>query len=367
LFGANQNADQVETGRMTASIRPRAFTLRTVAVFVGAALTCSFLAACGSSGGSGGSDDSITLFNGQHEQTANELVAAFEKQTGIHVNVRSDDEDVLANQIALQGQNSPADVFFTENSPPLEFLAAKHLLSALPSSTFGQIPSRYSSPQKDWIAVSGRVSVLVYNPSLIPASQLPTSVMQLADPRYMGKLALAPGETDFQPIVTSVLRAYGEARTLTWLKAIKANAAGHMLPDNETLVSDVNRGQVGFGLINQYYWYRMRSEIGASAVHSQITHFAPRDPGYVIDVSGAAVIKSSKHQANAKRFLDFLVSRKGQEIIAHSSSYEYPLLAGVKAYSAETPFSQLQPNSIGIDQLGDGATAIKLLQQVGLL
>ena len=281
--------------------------------------------------------------------------------------MRSDDEDVLANQIALQGQNSPADVFFTENSPPLEFLAEKHLLSAVPSSTFGSIPSQYSSSQRDWIAVSGRVSVLVYNPSLIPASQLPTSVLQLADPKYKGKLALAPGETDFQPIVTSVLHAYGEARTLTWLRAIKANAAGHTLSDNETLVSDVNRGLVGFGLINQYYWYRLRSEIGAGAVHSQIVHFAPHDPGYVIDVSGAAVLKSSKHQADAERFLAFLVSKKGQEIIAHSSSYEYPLLAGVKASSAETPFSQLQPNSISIGELGDGATAIKLLQRVGLL
>jgi iron(III) transport system substrate-binding protein len=349
---------------MTASIRPRVLALRTVAVSCAVVLAGALMTACG---GSSGSDDSITLFNGQHEQTTNQLVAAFEKTTGIHVNVRSDDEDVLASQIALQGQNSPADVFFTENSPPLEFLSEKHLLSAVPSSVFGTIPSQYSSPQKDWMAVSGRVSVLVYNPSLILASQLPTSIMALADPKYKGKLALAPGETDFQPIVTSVLRAYGEARTLNWLKAIKANAAGHTLPDNETLVSDVNRGQIAFGVINQYYWYRLRSELGASAMHSQITHLAPHDPGYVIDVSGDAVLKSSKHQADAQRFLAFLVSKKGQEIIAHSSSYEYPLLAGVKAYPAETPFDQLQPNPINIDQLGDGSTAIKLLQRVGLL
>ena len=36
--------------------------------------------------------------------------------------------------------------------------------------------------------------------------------MQLADPKYKGKLALAAGETDFQPIVTSVLRAHGDRR-----------------------------------------------------------------------------------------------------------------------------------------------------------
>jgi iron(III) transport system substrate-binding protein len=355
---------------MTASIRPRPFRLRAAAVLAGAAVTSVLLAACGGSSSSSSSasgDPSITLYNGQHEQTTNELVSAFEKATGIKVNVRSDDEDVLSNQIALQGQNSPADVFFTENSPPLEFLQDKGLLSSVPSSTFAQIPAKYSSQRRDWVAVSGRVSVLVYNPKLISAGQLPTSILQLADPKYKGKLALAPGETDFQPIVTSVLRAYGQARTVNWLKGIKANAAGHSLPDNETLVSDVNRGLIGFGIINQYYWYRLRSEIGASGMHSAIVHLAPHDPGYVIDVAGAAVLKSSKNHAAAERFLAFLVSKKGQEIMAHSSSYEYPLHAGVQAYPAETPFAQLQPNSIDIDQLGDGATAIALLQKEGLL
>jgi iron(III) transport system substrate-binding protein len=162
------------------------FQFRT-AVAVGAGvLACALLAACGNSSASpssGGSATSITLYNGQHEQTANELVAAFEKATGIHVNVRNDDEDTLANQIALQGANSPADVFFTENSPALEFLQNKGLLAPVSKSALAAIPAKYSSPQHDWVAVSARVSVLIYNPALIKASELPTSVLQLANPK----------------------------------------------------------------------------------------------------------------------------------------------------------------------------------------
>ena len=37
-----------------------------------------------------------------------------------------------------------------------------------------------------------------------PGAQLPTSAMQLADPRYKGKLELAPAETDFWPIISSI-------------------------------------------------------------------------------------------------------------------------------------------------------------------
>jgi iron(III) transport system substrate-binding protein len=129
----------------------------------------------------------------------------------------------------------------------------------------------------------------------------------------------------------------------------------------------VNRGAVAFGVVNQYYWYRMRAEIGASATHSAIADFAPQDPGYVIDVSGAAVLRSSPHQAAARRFLAFLVSAQGQEIIAHSTSFEYPIASGVSTAQAETPFASLQPDPISVAELGDGSAAISLLQQAGLL
>ena len=163
------------------------------------------------------------------------------------------------------------------------------------------------------------------------------------------------------------MRAYGKAQALDWLEGIKANAGSHIYPDNETITDEVNRGAVAFGVVNQYYWYRMRAEIGASSMHSEITYFAPQDPGYVLDVSGAAILKSSRNQAAAQRFVAFLVSSQGQQIISHSISFEYPIASGVTTSQPETPFDQLQPNGITIAELGDGSTAIALLNQAGLL
>jgi iron(III) transport system substrate-binding protein len=332
---------------------------------LGVALAAGWLlVGCAASSGSG---DQITLYNGQHPQTTESLVSAFEKATGITVSVRNDDEDTLADEIVSEGSRSPADVIYTENSPALEYLQGKGLLASVDPSTLADTPSRYDSARGDWVGVSARVSVLVYNPSLISESQLPTSILQLADPRYQGELALAPGETDFQPIVTSVARTYGSAAALTWLEGLKANAGSHIYPDNETISDEVNRGAVAFGVVNQYYWYRMGSELGASNVHSKIAYLAPQDPGYVLDVSGAAVLRSSTHQAAAQRFLAFLVSEQGQEIIGRSTSYEYPIASGVATAQPETPFGELQPNSITIPELGDGSTAISLMQQAGLL
>ena len=347
---------------------------RWLASAVAAVAACGALAACGSASAHSAGDATLTLYSGQHVQTAENLVAAFEKKTGIKVQIRSDDEDALADQIATEGSHSPADLFYTENTPPLMSLEGKGLLSPVDAATLGRTPAKYNSPGGDWVGVSARTSVIVYNPGLIKAGQLPAQISQFADPKFKGKLALAPQETDFQPIVIAYDRAYGKAATLKWLAAVKKNAAGHIYPDNETVASEVNQGAIAFGIVNQYYWYRMRAEIGASRVKAQITHLAPRNPGYVIDVSGAAVLKASKHQAEAQKFLAFLVSQQGQGIIAtpgtgpaQSISFEYPLASGVTTKAPETPFSQLQPYPITIAQLGTGSNGIALLREAGLL
>ena len=339
---------------------------RTLAALAAVGVAALTLTACSGSK-SGSAAGSITLYSGQHEQTTQSLVQAFEQQTGIKVNVRYDDEDTFADEIVQEEKHPVADVFYTENSPVLEELQEKGLLASVGSSTLANTPSKYNSPEGDWVGVSARVSVIVYNPSLISAAQLPTSVMDLADSKYAGKLGLAPSETDFQPIVTSVERTYGQAKALTWLDAIKSNAGGNSYPDNETLVDEVNRGAVAFGVLNQYYWYRMQAELGAGAMHSKVAYFAPKDPGYVVNVSGAAVLKSSKNQTDAQKFLAFLTSKTGQTIIKNSISFEYPLDDGVSASAEEPAFSTLQPTDLTVPELGDGSTAISLLQKSGLL
>jgi iron(III) transport system substrate-binding protein len=343
------------------------------------------IAACGSSAGSASSEpaavgpggqsaasasslagQTITLYNGQHEQTTDALVQAFEKQTGVTVKVRNDDEDVLAQQIEQEGSRSPADVFFTENTPPLARLDEKGLLAPIGSQALTAVPAKYSADDKDWVGVSARVSVLVYNTDKLKPSQLPKSVLDLANPEWKGKLDIAPSETDFAPIVTSVAQDKGDAAAVNWLKALKVNAGSHQDPDNETLVANVNKGTTEIGVINHYYWYRLRDEVGQSGIHSALATFAPGDDGYLLDVSGAGVLKSSTHQAAAQAFVAFLVSAAGQRVLAQSDSWEYPVGSGVTNPKLP-PLSSFHPRQFSLTQIGDGEKALDLLQQAGVL
>jgi iron(III) transport system substrate-binding protein len=340
---------------------------RSTAWLGSAALLCTVLTACGPT--SIASHQSLTLYNGQHLQTTSALVTAFERESGIQVAVHSDDEDVLANQIIQEGTRSPADVFFTENSPALMSLEEHGLLAGVSPATRSHVPPQYNSPGGDWIGVTARVNVLVYNANLLRPDQVPTSILQLAQPEWKNKIAIAPGETDFQPIVTSVLRTYGHATALSWLEGLRQNAGALQYPDNETLVDMVSRRSNSIDLcsLNQYYWYREREMVGADNMHSVISFLAPRDPGYVLDVSGMGILASSRHKAAAEKFLAFVVSHQGQEIIAHSDSFEYPLGSGVRTAQPLKPWSQLQPAPLTISELGDGSAAIALEQEAGLI
>jgi iron(III) transport system substrate-binding protein len=362
--------------RMTATRLIRAPHRRAAVSGIALVLGLTMAAACGSSssGGSTGSGTgslagtTITLYNAQHEQTTDAMIAAFTKQTGIKVRVDNDDEDVLTAQIEQEGGRSPADVFYTENSNWLQQLDDRGMLAPVDKDTLANIPASDSASNGNWVGVSARVAVLVYNPTKISASQLPTSVLQLADPEYKGKIEIAPSETDFWPVIDSVARTDGQARALAWLKGLKANAGSNDdVPDNETLTSDVSEGTTDLALINHYYYYRLRAEVGAGSVNAKLAYFAPRDPGYVEGISGAAILKSSKHQAAAQAFLNFMTSVSGQTVLAHGESFEYPLHVGVAANPQMPPLDTLKPTSFTPAELGTGLEAKTLLQEAGLI
>jgi iron(III) transport system substrate-binding protein len=330
------------------------------------ALVSLALAACGSSSGSG--KGTLVIYSAQHPETTAAIVAAFTKQTGIKVLLKNDDEDVLTAQLEQEGSRSPADVFYTENSNWLAQLDQRGMLSPIHASTLARVPHRDSATNGGWLGVSGRFSVLIYNPMKISASQLPQSALDLASPRYRGKLELAPAETDFWPIVTSVASSHGQAAALGWLKGLKANAGSNdHAPDNETIVGDVSKGLADMGLINHYYYYRIRSEMGAGSFHAKLSWFAPEDPGYVEDISAAGILKTAPHAQAAQRFLAFLVSPAGQHVLAHSASYEYPLVPGIAANTELPPANSLKPNSITPAQIGTGLGARNLLRESGLI
>ena len=348
-------------------------TRRWTGALVAVLVVGGLLVGCGSSGGSahgaaGGATDTITLYSGQHEETTQALVDAFTKQTGIKVKIRSDDEATLAQQIEQEGSRSPADVFYTENSPPLMSLEQKGLLAATDASTLAKVDAKYSSPTGKWVGTSARVACLVYDTKALEAERGADLGARPGRPEVEGQAGPRPRRDRLpahrhldhrgqghRPRPSSGSRRSRRTRRATPIPTTRRSSARSTRARRSSASSTTTTGSA------------CADEKGASSMHSAVSYFAPHDPGYVLDVSGAGVLASSQHQAAAQKFVAFLVSPAGQDIIAHSNSFEYPIGSGVAANPELKPFDQLQPTDLSISQLGDGSEAVELLQQVQLL
>jgi iron(III) transport system substrate-binding protein len=336
--------------------------LRVIAAagFAAASLALA-LAGCGGNGGTGAS---LVLYSGEHPQLTSALVQAFTRQTHIKVSVRSGDGIVLADQILQEGDASPADVFLTENSPELMNLEAHKLLARLPSGTLRLLPAGERSPAGDWVGVALRVSSLAYDPARVSgASPLPRSVRELGQPAWKGKIAVAPTDSDFPPVVGAVIATYGKNAAAHWLSGLKRNA--QIYQDEEAVVAAVNRGDVAAGLVNQYYWYRLQLELGHGGIHSKLYYFPDHDPGSVENIAGAAVLASSKRSAEAQRLVQFISGAAGQRILAGSYDFEYPALPGIAQNPALPPLSNISPAVLRPAALGTDQTAVQLIEQAG--
>lgn len=321
------------------------------------------VAGCG--GSSSDSGGSLTLYSAQHEPMTEALVKGFEKENGAEVQVRYGEDEGLASQIEQEGDASPADVVLTENTPPLELLADKELLAEVEPSTLEEVPSRYNSPTGHWVGVAARETVMVYNPDLIAADELPASILDLAKPEWKGKLAIAPSEPDFVPIVSAIEKLDREAAAKSWLEGFADNAKHYN--DNEGIIAAVDSGQIAAGIINHYYWYEAVAEEGKDKVPSKLHYFGHEDPGALVNISGAGALASSGDPKLAQEFLAYVVSEEGQTAITESGDWEYPLNSAVPAPPGLKPFDSLEPPKVSPADLGDGSGPVELMEQVGLL
>lgn len=335
--------------------------MRRMALALALLLPLTLLAACG------GSDDTreLVVYNAQHEQLIVEVAKAFEEKTGIDVKLRNGKDLELANQLVAEGKASPADVFLTENSPAMRVVDAKGLFAKLDQTTLDRIPAQYRPTDGSWTGFAARSTALVYNTATVRPAELPDSILELADPRWKGRVTFSPTGADFQAIVAAVLALKGEAATKAWLAGLKANGT-FISSNNLVVMKTVNAGdKAQIGIFYHYYWYRDQAEAKENSANTALHILGKQDPGAFLSTSGAGVLKNG-NQADAQKFVDFLTSAEGQQVIADSYALEYTLNPEVDLGHDVKPLAELQPPAVSTDDL-DADAVVTLLQDVGLL
>ncbi|SDF05680.1 iron(III) transport system substrate-binding protein [Blastococcus aurantiacus] len=320
------------------------------------------LAACGDSQAS--DTETLTVYSAQHESLVRTMLEGFTDETGIELEFRDANDSELANQIVQEGKASPADVFLTENSPSIDVVDKAGLLAPIDPETAEQVEERYRPDSGNWTGFAARSTALIYNPAEIPESELPASMLDLADPAWEGRVAIAAGGADFQAIVSAVLALEGEDATREWLTGLERNA--EIYASNTAIMKAVDEGEVPLGITYHYYWFRDQAQEGLVGDDAELHYFRNQDPGAFVSVSGAGVLASSDQKDAAQRLVAWLTSPQAQERLAESTALEYAVGVGADSAEALPPLAELQAPEVDPGSL-DAELVTELMQDVGLL
>ncbi|SED79441.1 extracellular solute-binding protein [Pseudomonas coleopterorum] len=303
----------------------------------------------------------LTLYNGQHKEIGEAIAKAYEAKTGIHVNVRKGSSNQLASQVMEEGERSPADLIYTEESPPLNNLGEKGFLAQTDDSTLNMLPPEYVAKDGSWIGVTARVRVVAYNPKLIDEKDLPETVLEFAEPQWQGKVGFVPTSGAFQEQAVAIIKLHGREAAEEWLTGLRA--FGKTYTNNMVALKAVENGEIATVLVNNYYWFALQREKGQ--LDSKLQYFSNGDAGGLITISSAAVLKSSKHPREAQALLAYMASEEGQRVITQTTA-EYPLHKGMVSDRGLKPFDELQAPAITPADIGNAEDALDMERDVGL-
>ncbi len=324
------------------------------------AATVALLAtSCGDDG-----EQSLTIYSGRSQELIGPLLDRFTEETGIEVGVRYGSTAQLAALLIEEGDQSPADIFIAQDAGALGAVQAAGLFTDIDDDILERVASTYRSREGQWVGLSGRARVVVYNTEALDPAELPESILEFTDPKWRGRVAWAPTNGSFQAWVTALRVGEGEDGARAWLEGMRANEAPEF-PNNSSIVEAVGRGEVDAGLVNHYYLSRFLAEHGQD-FPARNYHTGPGDIGTLVNVAGAGVLKTSDATDTARRFLEFMLSEEAQRYYAETNA-EYPLVDGVDGAPGLRSIADLQPPAIDLSELSDLEGTLRLLRDTGVL
>jgi iron(III) transport system substrate-binding protein len=307
----------------------------------------------------------LTVYTGRGKGLVDPLVAAFQAETGVKVNVRYGTDAQMLAAVQEEGSKSPADVFWANTSGTLGLLSKANTLTTL-SPTLTAKATSFVPDSKRWVPLSIRFRVLAYNPAKIKPEQLPTSVLDLPKLTALkGRVGWTPAYASFQDFVGAIAAIHGDAKAKDWLNGMKTLEPKAYGTSNTQMLEALRAGEIDVALTNHYYVLRF-----VKAGYQMGTHyFQNGDVGSLALVTGAGVMRSSKNVSNANRLLTWMLSAKAQQFFS-GEIFEYPVIKGAILPTTMLPLEQMLTRSpkIDFDKLSDYVdNAQKLLRETGLI
>ncbi len=299
----------------------------------------------------------VVVYTSVDEVFAEPICRQFERDTGIQVDLMPDTEETkstgLVNRLIAEKARPQADVFWSGDPVRTAILKSKGVSVAYRSSAADGLPSQFSDSENHWTSFSARARVLIYNSDLVSDAEKPNSIYDLADARFKGKACIANplfGTTSMH--AAALFQTLGDDRAKQFFQSLVDNDV-KILSSNGEVRRRVANGEFLVGLTDT-------DDVNVAIQEGKSVGFVYPDLdgiGTLVMPNAVMLVAEGPNQANAKKFIDYLLRAETEAALAASEAAQMPLRSNV-ALPGNFPFKSVaELNAMKVDY---GALASKL-------
>ncbi len=280
------------------------------------------------------------------------------------ISIDHDDEGDQLASLLEEGENSPADLFYTQSSGELAQVKENDLARDLPDDVVDAVEDNYRDSDGQWTGASGRVRAVQYNTDHFDGDELPDDIFAYAeDEQFRDVISTRPNSGTFRSFIVAMIEEEGEQRTREWVRMMVDDQNATLYNGGTEQAEAVADGEQEIALGNQYYAGRILENDPDAPIDVTFTR---NDPGCLFNVSGIAILEGAQTPNLAAEFTRHILAREGQEFFVEVNG-EYPVLDGVEYVGDLPTLEEIDPLEFDLNKLGDTQHVNDLLREEGML
>jgi iron(III) transport system substrate-binding protein len=290
--------------------------------------------ACALSGQLRAQDKTVVLYTSLAPSESGPLAKAFEKKSGIKVEVWRALSDKVVQRVITESQAKRFTVDVVEtNGPEMEMLAREKLLAEFHSPYIADLPPEAIPAHRLWMPDRLNFFVVGYNTARVQRSEIPATYEGFTDAKWKGRIGLEATDAEW---MATLIKKWGEARGMDYFRKLSAMRPdmrkGHIL-----LAELVAAGEVPVGLTMYNSNIESLKRKGAPIDFVAVQPVAARP-------QGIGVSRHAPHPNAALLFADFVLSPEGQKLF--ESMGRVPASTKVKSALNDFPFTLIEPATV---------------------
>ena len=273
----------------------------------------------------------VNVYSYRSRFLTEDIFAAFSERTKITVRLVSAKEG-LVERIALEDQNSPADVLISNDSTRLFQAKEQNITSSIDDNTFAgnKLPNHLRDKDHHWFALTRRARILYVAADRLGEERI-RRYEDLALPQWKGRICTRSFNHDYNlDLLSAILIHNGLSNTKKWLYGLRDNLSRKPQGNDRAQIRAISDGICDIAIGNSYYYGIMLADPKQKNWTDNVTPIFPNqnDYGTHINITGMALMRNAPNRNEALELMSFLLSFEAQSNFAQKN-YEYPALDGV--------------------------------------